>query len=55
MKPIIINVIGGVAYLNQKPAGVAVIIRDYDNNEDHDGNPQEKSEEEYDEDEVIDA
>jgi len=55
MKPIIINVRGGVAYLDQKPAGVAVIIRDYDNDEDHDGNPQDFSEEEYEVDEVIDG
>ncbi len=44
MKTIIIGVIGGVATVEQRPHDVCVIIRDYDNTEDHNGKPQKYSE-----------
>ena len=44
---IFIEVRGGLIQETTKPEGVKVTVKDYDNTEDHDGNPQEYSMEDW--------
>jgi hypothetical protein len=50
---VLIEVSGGVASIMHKTKGVVVILRDYDNKEDHDGNEIEYTEEIFNEDDEL--